>query len=443
MCFKSSKPTGSSTDQTRQDGAAHRAPRPKPDILSLSLSHITAATLVVVHTQLHGPKKRSIGTLKNAKIPRPKNQPCALPTWLRARECARGKRGVANGREVAATGFFVSIEEGNGKLSRRRVSSVRRESSCARRRQPWSGTCGHQPARPRAWMGPGAGHQQSCAARSALLERVRLCSRRGPRTATSVSARRPRSLSVIVEGRDGARLVIRDGRLLCTIWELRRVVRDGSRGWRNILYLGLRKRRAASRFAMRVILMEFGFPLAALLLSPAQLMLLSVRRGLRRRGLLLLRVLLVFQDDIERAVRADPDGVHEAALVRLTEGSPEGRPAHPRAHRSVHTGGCRVVRCSGRHKYYRSNGSCAHLSAHSSTHRRHARRRERLHTPSLRHSPSRLTQPVSAHSPVMLLLIHNATSFDPPITSDPPTNQQAPSPHSVSDLRLSPRPTSV
>ena len=38
---------------------------------------------------------------------------------------------------------------------------------------------------------------------------------------------------------------------------------------------------------MRVILMEFGFPLTALLLSPAQLMLLSVRRGLRRRGLLL------------------------------------------------------------------------------------------------------------------------------------------------------------
>ena len=56
----------------------------------------------------------------------------------------------------------------------------------------------------------------------------------------------------------------------------------------------------ASRFAMRVILMEFGFPLTALLLSPAQLMLLSVRRELRRRGLLLLRVLLVFQDDIER-----------------------------------------------------------------------------------------------------------------------------------------------
>ena len=124
LCFKSSKPTGSSTDQTRQDGAAHRAPRPKPDILSLSLSHITAATLVVVHTQLHGPKKRSIGTLKNAKIPRPKNQPCALPTWLRARECARGKRGVANGREVAATEFFVSC----GHLQKLSVAKTKTET---------------------------------------------------------------------------------------------------------------------------------------------------------------------------------------------------------------------------------------------------------------------------------------------------------------------------
>ena len=170
-------------------GGASRAEAEARHSLSLSLSHITAETLVVVHTQLHGPKKRSIGTLKNAKIPRPKNQPCALPTRLRARECARGKRGVANGREVAATGFFVSIEGSIGELSRRRVSSVHRGSSCARRRQPWSGTCGHQPARPRAWMGPGAGHQQSCAALSALLERVRLCSRRGPRTASPVSAR--------------------------------------------------------------------------------------------------------------------------------------------------------------------------------------------------------------------------------------------------------------
>ena len=136
--FKSSKPTGSSTDQTRQDGAAHRAPRPKPDIISLSLSHITAETLVVdVHTQLHGPKKRSIGTLKNAKIPRPKNQPCALQTWLRARECARGKRGIANGRE-----------QGGGRDRVLRCSLRRHEATRARarRRDAPQATSGREPA---------------------------------------------------------------------------------------------------------------------------------------------------------------------------------------------------------------------------------------------------------------------------------------------------------